>query len=151
MRSPGPLKSRAGISRSSMLPTPPRMLQQRASPSKRSQVSPRRFRWRMRQRPSRKPKSPGLPGMAAPGCAGWVQAELPTEPDDYAARQLLRLGTEVELLAPASLRSAFAREAAAVARRHAAPSNTTGSIGPDRLSASAPRSGSPGRCRGCRR
>jgi predicted DNA-binding transcriptional regulator YafY len=32
---------------------------------------------------------------------------------------LLRLGTEVEVLAPASLRAALAKEAAAVARRHA--------------------------------
>jgi predicted DNA-binding transcriptional regulator YafY len=49
---------------------------------------------------------------------GWIEAELPTEPDEYAARQLLRLGTEVEVLAPAALRAAVAREAAAVARRH---------------------------------
>lgn len=53
------------------------------------------------------------------GRAGWVQAALPTETDDYAARQLLRLGTEVEVLAPASMRAAVAKEAAAVARRHA--------------------------------
>lgn len=49
---------------------------------------------------------------------GWIEAELPTEPDAYAARQLLRLGTEVEVLAPDTLRRAVAREAAAVARRH---------------------------------
>jgi predicted DNA-binding transcriptional regulator YafY len=50
--------------------------------------------------------------------ANWVQAELPTESEAYAARKLLRLGTEVEVLAPPSLRAAVAREAAAVARRH---------------------------------
>lgn len=50
---------------------------------------------------------------------GWVQAELPIEAEPYAARQLLRLGSEVEVLAPASLRAEVAREAAAVARRHA--------------------------------
>jgi len=50
--------------------------------------------------------------------AGWMQAELPTESEAYAARQLLRLGTEVEVLAPASLRAAVAKEAAAVARCH---------------------------------
>ncbi len=50
--------------------------------------------------------------------AGWIEAELPTEPEPYAARQLLRLGTEVEVLAPASLRAALAAEAAEVARRH---------------------------------
>lgn len=53
--------------------------------------------------------------------AGWIEAELPTEPDAYAARQLLRLGTEVEVLAPASLRAAVAKEATAVARRHGRP------------------------------
>lgn len=57
----------------------------------------------------------------AGGPAGWVEAELPTEPDAYAARQLLRLGSEVEVLAPAALRQAVAKEAAAVARRHAKP------------------------------
>lgn len=51
--------------------------------------------------------------------AGWVETELPIEAEPYAARQLLRLGTEVEVLAPASLRAEVAREAAAVARRHA--------------------------------
>jgi predicted DNA-binding transcriptional regulator YafY len=50
--------------------------------------------------------------------AGWIEAELPTEPDAYAARQLLRLGAEVEVLAPARLRAAVAAEARAVAARH---------------------------------
>lgn len=61
------------------------------------------------------------PAGGAAGRAGWVEAELPTEPDAYAARQLLRLGTEVEVLAPAALRAAVAQEAAAVARRHGRP------------------------------
>jgi predicted DNA-binding transcriptional regulator YafY len=56
------------------------------------------------------------PAAGAP--PGWIEAELPTEPEPSAARQLLRLGTEVEVLAPASLRAAVAGEAAAVARRH---------------------------------
>jgi predicted DNA-binding transcriptional regulator YafY len=51
---------------------------------------------------------------------GWVEAELPTEPDAYAARQLLRLGTEVEVLAPTTLRAAVHKEAVAVAGRHRA-------------------------------
>jgi predicted DNA-binding transcriptional regulator YafY len=54
----------------------------------------------------------------ARGQPGWIETELPTEPETYAARQLLRLGTEVEVLAPASLRTALANEARAVARRH---------------------------------
>ncbi|MFO1253298.1 MAG: YafY family protein [Inhella sp.] len=49
---------------------------------------------------------------------GWVEAELPTEDEAYAARQLLRLGTEVEVLAPLALREAVRQEATAVARRH---------------------------------
>lgn len=48
--------------------------------------------------------------------AGWIEAELPTEAEPYAARQLLRLGTEVEVLAPASLRAAMVKEASAVAK-----------------------------------
>jgi predicted DNA-binding transcriptional regulator YafY len=55
---------------------------------------------------------------AADAPPGWIEAELPTEPEPYAARQLLRLGTEVEVIAPASLRAALAQEAAEVARRH---------------------------------
>ncbi len=52
------------------------------------------------------------------GAPGWIEVELPIEPESYAARQLLRLGSEVEVLAPSSLRAAVAREAAAVARKH---------------------------------
>ena len=70
MRKPMPLKSRAGISNSSTLPMPPKMLTQRASPSKRSQPVLRRFKLRMRQRPSRKAKSPGRPGVGVAGRAG---------------------------------------------------------------------------------
>lgn len=55
---------------------------------------------------------------ASPRHGCWIEAELPIEAEPYAARQLLRLGTEVEVLAPASLRSAVAAEARAVARRH---------------------------------
>lgn len=64
--------------------------------------------WVLRtQRPATTPRRPG-----------WIEAEMPIEPEPYAARQLLRLGTEVEVLAPLSLRAAIAAEASAVARRH---------------------------------
>lgn len=53
-------------------------------------------------------------------CADWIETELPTEDDVYAARQLLRLGSEVEVLAPESLRTALRREALRVARKHRA-------------------------------
>lgn len=46
--------------------------------------------------------------------AGWVEARIPVETPDYAARQLLRLGAEVEVIAPNALRAALASEAAQV-------------------------------------
>ena len=47
--------------------------------------------------------------------AGWVKAQIPIESVALAARQLLRLGADVEVLEPAALRTAIAREAANVA------------------------------------
>ena len=41
-----------------------------------------------------------------------MKAEIPIESVALAARQLLRLGAEVEVLEPAPLRAAIAREAA---------------------------------------
>ena len=43
---------------------------------------------------------------------GWVTAEIPVEDFAQSARQLLRLGAEVEVLAPPALRKAVANEAA---------------------------------------
>ena len=45
------------------------------------------------------------------GRAGWVEAELPVEAPEQAARQLLRLGSEIEVLGPAELRTALLQEA----------------------------------------
>lgn len=47
---------------------------------------------------------------------GWSAAQIPFESADYSARQLLRLGSEIEVLAPSALRAALRREALAVAR-----------------------------------
>ncbi|MFO1271196.1 MAG: WYL domain-containing protein [Rubrivivax sp.] len=55
---------------------------------------------------------------------GWVEAELPIESVAYSARQLLRLGAECEVIAPAALRRAVAAEAARVARLNRQPSST---------------------------
>lgn len=48
------------------------------------------------------------------GREGWVAAQLPIETPEYSARQLLRLGAEVEVLAPQALREALHREAEAI-------------------------------------
>ncbi|MEQ1810293.1 MAG: YafY family protein [Terricaulis sp.] len=49
---------------------------------------------------------------------GWIEADMPIEGAEYSARQLLRLGTEMEVLAPERLRDAVAREARAVLALH---------------------------------
>lgn len=46
---------------------------------------------------------------------GWVKADVPIETSAMAARQFLRLGADVEVLAPATLRSAIAEESRRVA------------------------------------
>lgn len=45
---------------------------------------------------------------------GWIEAEIPIETPEYSARQLLRLGAEIEVLAPPELRDAMRRAAEAV-------------------------------------
>ncbi len=47
--------------------------------------------------------------------AGWVKAEIPVESFQQSARQLLRLGAEVEVIGPPALRNAVADEAKKVA------------------------------------
>lgn len=54
----------------------------------------------------------------ASGRRGWVEAQVPVEAPAYAARQLLRLGAEVEVLQPAPLRRALQREAQRVLARY---------------------------------
>jgi predicted DNA-binding transcriptional regulator YafY len=51
---------------------------------------------------------------------GWSIAQMPFESVDYSARQLLRLGAEIVVLAPAALRIAVVAEAAAVAKLYRA-------------------------------
>lgn len=52
---------------------------------------------------------------------GWVQAEIPVESFEHAARQLLSLGREVEIIGPAALRDATRREAESIAALYAKP------------------------------
>jgi predicted DNA-binding transcriptional regulator YafY len=52
---------------------------------------------------------------------GWVEAVIPVEAPQSAARQLLRLGAEVEVVGPAVLREAIKAEAAAVASLYRKP------------------------------
>ena len=72
------------------------------------------------------------------GRDGWVEAEMPVEAPDEAARQLLRLGAEIEVLGPAALRKTLLREARRIvalyrpgkARRPARPGQRDGIAGP---------------------
>lgn len=82
------------------------------------------------------------------GPDGWVEAELPVEGLDQAARQLLRLGSGVEVLAPDELRAAVVREARAVLARHRSASRTRrGDARPRRQALAAPRDTLPRRPR----
>ncbi|WP_343520083.1 WYL domain-containing protein [Sphingomonas sp.] len=56
---------------------------------------------------------------SAPDAAGWVSADIPIESIDHAARELLKLGAEVEVLEPAGLRDAMRGIARALAARYA--------------------------------
>lgn len=51
----------------------------------------------------------------AVGDDGWVEAVIPTESTDHACGELLRLGTDVEVVAPAGLRRAMAATVEALA------------------------------------
>ncbi len=51
--------------------------------------------------------------------AGWIQTEIPIESSDFGARQLLRLGADMEVLEPRGLRDAIAKEARAIAKLYA--------------------------------
>ena len=57
---------------------------------------------------------------ARPHAADWVEGDFPVESVAYSARQLLRLGAEVEVLGPPELRQAMADEARAVLTLYAA-------------------------------
>lgn len=50
--------------------------------------------------------------------AGWRRAVVPIEASAFGVRQLMALGTEVEIVAPASLRELMAKQARAIARVH---------------------------------
>ncbi|WP_409471275.1 helix-turn-helix transcriptional regulator [Streptomyces sp. HC307] len=61
-----------------------------------------------------------LEGAGPPDAEGWVQVEMPVETQAVAVSDLLRLGTEAEVLGPPELREAIAQTAAALASRYAA-------------------------------
>ncbi|EPH42037.1 WYL domain-containing protein [Streptomyces aurantiacus] len=54
----------------------------------------------------------------AVGADGWVEAVIPTESTGHACGELLRLGTDVEVVAPAELRTAMSDTVAALARTY---------------------------------
>ncbi|MFR9791577.1 helix-turn-helix transcriptional regulator [Streptomyces sp. MB22_4] len=57
----------------------------------------------------------GLAGAGEPDGAGWVTVTLPVESEEVAYAQLTGLGPEAAVLAPASLRARFVRDAARLA------------------------------------
>ena len=52
--------------------------------------------------------------------SGWIKADIPIENIEYATLQLLRLGAEVEVIAPQALRAAIAKEAKRIVRLYTA-------------------------------
>jgi predicted DNA-binding transcriptional regulator YafY len=61
-----------------------------------------------------------LEAAGPPGGDGWVEVELAVESEAVAVGDLLRLGTEAEVLGPDGLRRAVAEAVAVLARRYAA-------------------------------
>jgi predicted DNA-binding transcriptional regulator YafY len=57
---------------------------------------------------------------------GWLRVELPIESITHATGQLLGLGDEVEVLAPAELRRRIRDTARAIAARHTRPASPPG-------------------------
>ncbi|MEV4410457.1 WYL domain-containing protein [Catellatospora sp. NPDC049609] len=64
-----------------------------------------------------------------PDADGWCEVELAVESPQVALGQLLPLGADVEVLAPAELRTAFADVGAAIAARHGRPGISGGPAG----------------------
>jgi predicted DNA-binding transcriptional regulator YafY len=60
--------------------------------------------------------------VGGPGPGGWVEAVIPIESVRHACQELLRLGDDVEVLAPAQLREAFVATVRALAARYLAES-----------------------------
>jgi predicted DNA-binding transcriptional regulator YafY len=56
--------------------------------------------------------------LGAPGADGWFRCTIPIEPGEFGIRELLRLGEEVEILAPAALRKQMAATASRIAATH---------------------------------
>lgn len=59
-----------------------------------------------------------LESAGAPDHEGWVRVEMPVEAPEVAVGDLLRLGTEAEVLGPPALREAIARAVSVLAHRY---------------------------------
>lgn len=57
----------------------------------------------------------------APDRRGWVRCTIPVESGDFGVRELLRLGTDVEVVAPAALRAEMAKALRATLQQYAKP------------------------------
>lgn len=67
---------------------------------------------------------------------GWIRATLPIESEEHACQQFLRLGADLEVLAPASLRARLADTALRLAAlyQHSSPDRVTRSLMPGHAS-----------------
>ncbi|MGE0045549.1 MAG: helix-turn-helix transcriptional regulator [Hyphomonadaceae bacterium] len=86
-------------------------------------LSPRGLKWLNDVSPAAAEAAAARHRAAKP--EGWIRAEIPIESVDFAARQLLRLGAEVEVLEPPELRTRIAAEAMRTADLYAARKPTS--------------------------
>ncbi|MEU6644597.1 WYL domain-containing protein [Saccharomonospora sp. NPDC046836] len=68
------------------------------------------------------------PRRGAAGGAGWIEAVIPTESTEHGYGELLRLGIDVEVVAPAELRQAMADTVGVPARAHGCASSPSASF-----------------------
>jgi predicted DNA-binding transcriptional regulator YafY len=64
----------------------------------------------------------------APDADGWIQVTVPIESIDHAAREMLKLGADAEVLEPAELRSRLAHAARAMLALYSAPNSRQSSV-----------------------
>ena len=64
----------------------------------------------------------------APDAEGWATVTVPIESIDHAAREMLKLGTDAEVLEPADLRSRLAHAARAMLALYGSPNSRQSTV-----------------------